>query len=342
MAKSKSRIRIGILGAGAMGSAHAAAYRAIDDVEVAGVFSRSRGKAENAARICGAKAFTDPMQLIDDPSIEAIDVCLPTPVHPEFVSSALKRGKHIFCETPFALRLEDAEKMIELARKEKRVLLVGLLMRSAAHYEHIKQVAETREHGKLLSVTTYRLGSYLRGGAADHKEHYSDPSTELMTFDFDFVQWLLGPPARVTATAATEREAPGEISALLDYGASSSATVLASGLMPGSFPFSAGFRVLFERGAFELALVFQDGPPKIAFTFFPLEGSPETVAIAGHDPFEKELRYFIACIRGEADPALLDAQRALEALKLSIATQLSLQEHRTVEVDAIRVGKGSR
>ena len=335
---SESKVKVGILGAGSMGFEHADCYRAIETAEVACVFSRNRERARAAARICNAKPVSDPFALINDRSIDAIDVCLPSANHREFVTAALQQGKHVFCETPFALQLEDAQAMIEAARKSAKILLVGLLMRSTAQYEHIHRVAASGELGRILSVVTYRLGSYLRAGAPDHKEHYSDPSTELMTFDFDFVQWLLGQPRRVTATAVdTEHGLPGEISAVLDYEGSGAATVLASGIMPVSFPFSTGFRVVFERGAFELGFVFEDGPPKSTFTFSPERGTREAVAIPGHNPYEKELRHFVACIRKEADPTLLAAERAWETLKLSLATQRSLREHQSIDVNTIGV-----
>jgi UDP-N-acetylglucosamine 3-dehydrogenase len=161
--------------------------------------------------------------------------------------TALKNGKHVFCETPFALSIEDGRAMIEAARESKRILMVGLLMRSIAHCEYTRRAVTSGEYGRLLSVAAYRLGSYLHPGAPDHKPHYSDPSTELMTFDFDFIQWLMGRPARISASAvATERGTPGEISAVLGYDDGRGATVLASGLMPKSFAFSAGYRAVFE------------------------------------------------------------------------------------------------
>jgi len=328
-----SRIRIGILGGGSMGAAHAAAYHAVDSVEVVGVFSRNRKRAEAVARMCSAAAVTDAAALLDDPTIAAVDVCLPSAIHPRFVVSALERGKHVFCETPFALELGDARAMIDAARKYDRVLSVGLLMRSIAEYEHVRQIARSQRCGKLLSITAYRLSSYLRESGADHKEHYTDPTTELMTFDFDFIQWLMGRPARVSATAVmTDRGVAGEISALLDYGDGRTATVLASGILPNSYTFSAGFRVLFENGAFELKTLFASNPPQSMFRFYPEGGSPEVVSIRGHNPYEKELRHFADCVRGEADPALLDGQRALEALTLSVATQRSLQARQAVAI----------
>jgi UDP-N-acetylglucosamine 3-dehydrogenase len=320
-----------------MGAEHAFSYGSIDAVEVAGVFSRNLARAEAITQRSSAKAVTDAFALIDDPAIDAIDVCVPSINHREYVVAALQRGKHVFCETPFALRLEDAAAMIKAARASKKVLLVGLLIRSIVTYEHVHRIAESGELGKVLSVTAYRLGSYLRADAPDHKEHYSEPSTELMTFDFDFVQWLLGRPARVTAAAAGgARGGPGEISALLEYDDGRSATVLASGIMPSGFPFSVGFRVVLERGAFEHGLVIEAGEFKATFVRYPEKGSPEQVSLPDRNPYEQELRLFADCIVGKADPALLDPERAREALTLSIATQLSLREHRGIDPRLIR------
>ena len=131
----ESKIRIGILGGGSMGSEHAGCYREMSSVEVVAVFSRNPEHASAAAKICGAKATTDPTALIDDSSVDAIDVCVPSLNHRQFVIAALNKGKHVFCETPFALSLDDGRAMIEAARRAKRILMVGLLMRSIAYYK---------------------------------------------------------------------------------------------------------------------------------------------------------------------------------------------------------------
>ena len=104
-----TRVRIGILGAGAMGTAHAAAYAGINDANVIGVFSRNPAHARAAAAICKAEPFTDPDVLMA--SVDAIDVCLPSTIHHEFVVPALAAGKHVFCETPLALELDRARQM---------------------------------------------------------------------------------------------------------------------------------------------------------------------------------------------------------------------------------------
>ena len=125
---TNGRIRVGILGAGAMAAAHAAAYAEIGD-------------------------------------IDAIDVCLPTPVHHRFVRAALVEEKHVFCETPLALRLDEARQMRDAARSAGRLLQVGLLMRSVAPYEYVKAASVSGEHGRVLSLALQRFAGCIRGRA---------------------------------------------------------------------------------------------------------------------------------------------------------------------------------
>lgn len=329
-----TKVRIGILGAGTMGAAHAAAYASLPDVEVVGVFARDEARGRAIANLCGAKPFSDVGALIRHAAVDAIDVCLPSTLHAAFVVPVLEQGKHVFCESPLALRLDEARRMRDAARRAGRLLQVGLLMRSVGAYAHLKAATETGAHGRLLSLATWRLGSYLRPDAPDRKTHYGDPSTELMTFDFDAAQWLMGRPARLSASAVRMADGtPGEISTRLAWGDGRHATITASGVMPVGSPFSTGFRALFERAAFELRMVFRGGgPPESAFTIVDEAGPPAPVAIPGRNPYEVELRRFVDCIAGRADPALLDVDRAIEALELSLATQQALAEGGAVEI----------
>jgi UDP-N-acetylglucosamine 3-dehydrogenase len=302
-------IRIAVLGAGTMGKTHAAAYAAMADVEVVGPFARD---------IAGS---------IEDTSIDAVDVCLPTMLHHGAVMAALAKGKHVFCETPLALRMEEARDMRDAARKTGRLLQVGLLMRSIGAYRHLKAAVDSGEHGRLLGLSTWRLGSYLRPDAPDHRTNYGDPPTELMTFDFDVVNWLMGRPTRISAAGS------GHLTALLSYDDHRHATVAASGLMPPGFPFTTGLRCLFERAVFTLETVFAGGPPRSSFTLAADRAAPCPVPTAAHDPYEVELRRFVECIAGRAGPGLLDVERAIEALVLSLATARALADGRPVEID---------
>jgi UDP-N-acetylglucosamine 3-dehydrogenase len=297
------KIRIALLGAGAMGRVHAAAYASLADVELIDVPARDDVRVR---------------ALLEDRDVDAIDICLPSAVHARFAIPALERGKHVFCETPMALDLDEARAMRDAARKAGRLLQVGLLMRSVAAYRHIKDLTEAGTHGRLLGLSTWRLGSYLRADAPDRKAHYGDPTTELMTFDLDFASWLMGRPTRISAAGT------GEMTALLDYADGRHATIAASGLMPTGMPFTAGLRALFEGACFELQQVFENGPPRVAFTIAEGRSPPRPVTLDGGNPYEIELRRFVDCMAGRADPQLLDADRAIEALTLSLEIRRAL------------------
>lgn len=329
-------VGIGILGAGAMAAEHAAAYASIPGIRIVGVFARDLERVRSVANICDAQVFTDANELMQHDAVDAIDVCLPSAIHHKFVIAALSNAKHVFCETPLAPRLDEARQMRDAVRRAGRLLQVGLLMRSVAPYEHVKAAAVSGRYGRLLSLACYRLGSYLRPGAPDHKPHYGDPSIELMTFDYDFANWLLGPPVRVSASSTgLTHDGPGEISAVLSYADGCHATVIGSGLMPRGYPFSVGFRALFEGALFELHNVFGDGPPQSRFTVCDDAGGPRGVAMEGRNPYQVELQRFVDCMVGRADPELLDVERAIEALTISVATQRSIEEGRSIEICAV-------
>ena len=317
-------VRIGILGAGTMAAVHAAAYARMPDVEVAGVFGRTLERARTVAAICRASSVDDPDALIGAPGIDAIDICLPSAMHPVFAISALQQGKHVLCETPMALNLADAKSMRDAARKARRLLQVGLLMRSVDAYAHVKAAVESGRHGRLLGLATWRLGSYLHPDAGDHKTHYGDPTTELMTFDFDVALWLMGRPTRLQALGGAT------VTALLGYADGRQATIMASGLMPPGSPFTVGFRALFERAIFVLETTFDRTPPHSTFTIATVDTAATAVALMPRDPYQVELRHFVDCIAGSGDPALLDADRAIEALGLSLATQRALADGQPV------------
>src|SRR5260221_13337689 len=148
-----------------------------------------------------------------------------------------------------------------------------------------------------------------------------------MTSTFVFFKWLMRPPVRLSATAVRLADSgPGEISAVLSFDDGRHATIMASGLMPGGFPFSVGFRALFERAALELHTVLGDGPPQSRFTVFDGDAHAQTIPVSNKNPYQVELQRFVDCIRGRVDPRLLDAERVVEALIISTATLSDLTE----------------
>ena len=103
-------MRVGIVGAGSMGAAHARGWAATD-AEIVGIAARTPASAAPLAERYGARVFSDVGALIE--AVDVVDVCIPTDLHRPLVERAAAAGKHVLCEKPLALNVADAEAMVE-------------------------------------------------------------------------------------------------------------------------------------------------------------------------------------------------------------------------------------
>src|SRR5690348_8858537 len=97
-------LAIGVIGAGGMGSRHVMnLHHYIKGVRVVAIYDLDQARARQVAEECGtAKAFSDPQQLIQDASVEAVLIASPDPTHAEFVHVCLQQHKPTLCEKPLA------------------------------------------------------------------------------------------------------------------------------------------------------------------------------------------------------------------------------------------------
>ena len=141
-------IRVAILGAGFMGRSHAANYAALHGrAHVKTVAARREEQAEQVAETVGATATTDLEAAIADPELDAVDICLPTPLHRLWAERALAWGKHVFLEKPIALTAEDADAIIDAADASRRVFMVGLVLRFWPEYVEFQRRIAAGELG---------------------------------------------------------------------------------------------------------------------------------------------------------------------------------------------------
>ena len=118
-------MRVGILGSGFMGGNARACL-----LQIAGCSGRRRlvalpEKAEKLAAEFGARATTDDLEIVDDPSIDVISNTLPTHLHAQFTIAALQAGKHVLLEKPFALTEADCDAMIAGAGRQRQTVDAG-------------------------------------------------------------------------------------------------------------------------------------------------------------------------------------------------------------------------
>ncbi len=154
---SEKPVRIGIIGAGGIASAHLAAYRQVPGVQIRAVCDVVAGKAEEFIRrhaVEEAEAFTDHRRLLAEDSIEAVSVCTPHQFHHRPTVDALLAGKHVMCEKPMAASLAQAMEMVEAAERAGRILTIGFQSRYDANVDLARRVVVSGQLGAIYYVET--------------------------------------------------------------------------------------------------------------------------------------------------------------------------------------------
>ncbi|MBV8815829.1 MAG: Gfo/Idh/MocA family oxidoreductase [Verrucomicrobia bacterium] len=152
-------LNIGLIGSGFMGQAHADAYRRAGILYrnlprtpvLYAIADQNAALAEQArARLGFVKAYGDWRQLIEDPEVEVVDITTPNHLHVEPAIAALESGKHVYCEKPMAVKVEDAERMAAAARKAGVNTLVAFNNIKTPAALVAKQIIERGEIGQLV------------------------------------------------------------------------------------------------------------------------------------------------------------------------------------------------
>lgn len=152
-------IRLGLIGAGWMGRAHAAAFEGATRIfgtdpatlKIAAVADVSEAAAKDFAERFGAETWTtDWRRIIEDPEIDVVDITTPNDVHPEIALAAIAAGKHVYCEKPMANTAEEARAMHEAARTAGVVTLVGFNYLCNPIQAYARQIIEQGELGEIF------------------------------------------------------------------------------------------------------------------------------------------------------------------------------------------------
>jgi predicted dehydrogenase len=331
-------ITVAILGGGFMGGAHAANYKALGDrVRVKTVATRVSDKAARVAESVGAQLTTDIDAAINDPEVDAVDICLPTRLHREAAEKAFAAGKHVFLEKPIALTPEDADAIIAAAGGSGAVFMVGMVLRFWPEYVELQRRVSAGELGAPLAVSASRLSP-----PADWNDWMADLSqsggtpVDLMIHDFDQMNWLLGEPRSVYASEPT----PGHVHAVVEY---DGACGIAEGSMrmPRSYPFSSSIRVLCEGGVAEYTFSAApiEGEGNIGASdsarglrLYPAGGDASVAEVESADPWGPEIEYFVSCVEQRRVPESGTGPQARLALRVALAASRSLASGRAETV----------
>ncbi|MDA2926130.1 Gfo/Idh/MocA family oxidoreductase [Acidobacteria bacterium AH-259-G07] len=148
-------MNFGIIGFGYTGKQHARALTQLHEalVGVAEVDPEKRAESQ-------VKSYRDYRSLVEDPTIDAVSVCLPHSLHEEVTSAALEAGKHVLVEKPLAMSVEEGERLCRLAKQVSRVMMVEMTHRFMPPLVEARELIQQGEIGEVLAVEDVVVESF--------------------------------------------------------------------------------------------------------------------------------------------------------------------------------------
>lgn len=151
-----SNIKIGIIGTGYIGNVHGQIYSQDRRAEISALYDIVPEKAAKTARGVGGKVCGSREELFDN--CDAVLVCAPNKTHVEIATAAIEAGKHVFCEKPFAIGLENAKKLLAAAQNSSKIFQVGHNRRYAPVYVKLKELlSEDKAHSAHVKMNRGEL-----------------------------------------------------------------------------------------------------------------------------------------------------------------------------------------
>jgi predicted dehydrogenase len=207
-------IRVGIVGAspnyGWAKRAQIPALMSLPEFEIAAVCTSNPETAiESAKHFRIAKAFHDYRELVKDPQIDLISVCVRAPLHHDVVMAALKAGKHVYCEWPLAANLSQAEQMAAAARKSGVRHMVGLQGRCDPAVLRLRQLFKEGYVGQVLgcNMSLYVSGTIHLNTRNTWEAERSNGAHALSIgggHTLDILTFCLGDFAEISAQVSTQ------------------------------------------------------------------------------------------------------------------------------------------
>lgn len=339
------RIRIAVVGLGFMGAKHLAALKDTAHAELVAVYSRDERKLSGdlsgiqgnlggpggAYDFSGLKKYTDLDAVLNDPDIDAVDICLPTDLHAHAAIAAVHAGKDVLVEKPMALDLESARRMIEAAHATSRILMVAQVLRFFPEYQVLFDAVESGKWGRVRSGTfRRRCAAPAWSGWLANPAHSGGGAFDLLIHDVDVCLKLFGLPEAVS-TVGYEALASGidVLSARLHYPHSLEIEVAGGWHHPKSFPFSMEYTVILDNGTIDYQ--FETRPPAA----YRKDGERQPFELSDQDGYRAEIDYFLQCSLDRQISALCppeDSARAVGLMNLLLQSRAALGERITCNI----------
>lgn len=357
-------IRIGIVGLGFMGWTHFAGATKISEQgkptgsklkggAVAAICTRSpeklagdwtsiqgnfgpRGPKLDLAKVSAYDNYRD---LLADPDINLVDVCLPNDQHEAVAIAALQAGKHVLVEKPISTDLKSAERMVAAAKKAGRLLMVAQVLPFFPEFQFAADCVATKRYGKLLAAHFRRVISPPKwsGDMSDFRK-LGGWGIDLHIHDNHFISLIGGTPTQVYSRGLLEDGLVNHVHTqyvFADPGLTISA--VSGGIAAEGLAFAHGYELYFEKATLLLSAGTIGGQWCVDRPLTLIQGSKiSSPKLKGGgewcSAFTAELQTAIDAVKTGQPPRLLSGELALDALRVCVAEAKSIASGKPVKV----------
>ena len=333
-----NKLKVGIIGLGSMGSTHLDIYSKIKEVEVIAIADsiQSRldgsskaegnisGQAEGGVTGLSAIKYLDGMELIENPDIDIVDICVGTDLHFTFVEAALSKGKHVLVEKPLARTYDEAKKIIQLAEQSSKYVMSAMCLRYWPAWVFLKEAIDSNAYGKCLSLNFKRQTSFPGGAFYSDHNQCGGALLDLHVHDTDFVNYCLGLPEAVFSQGYKGPSGGiDHIATHYIYNQSDLSPLVSSEgswTMQEGYGFNMSYTANFENGTLSYLLE-QDETLKL----FRSGSQPESINLKEGMGYEFEIRTFVDEILSGNSTNLDLLRQASETVAIIEAEKTSIE-----------------
>ena len=314
-------VNVGVIGVGAMGENHVRVYHKIEEANLIGVSDVSERALKKIEKKYGAKGYTDYCELLQNPDIEVVSVCVPTTFHHAVVMEAIKHKKHILVEKPIAFTLTEAEEMIEAAKEAGVILATGHVERFNPAVQKAKELIDDGVIGDIVSAFAKRVGP-LPPRIKD-----VGVSIDLAIHDLDIMNYLF--EEDITQVYGTMN------SSFDDSDIEDHAEIMVSFDNESTGIIEVNWLTPYKRR--ELELTGTAGIISVDYIQQSIEvfgKFAQDIEIKHEEPLKGELKSFLKSVVEEKEP-VITGEDGLKALKMVIAANKSSKEHRPISLNEL-------
>lgn len=337
-------VNIAIVGAGFMGTTHLNAYQMMQNVNVTAICNSGEEKGKALAQKAGCPWYGDFGAMLKDESIriDLVDICVPTYLHKEYAVMAANAGKHIICEKPAALSLEDYLQMKNAAEAAGVSLNIGHVIRYWPEYVYAEKLYRQGAFGDLKYARATRMACVSKrardGGWFIRPDLSGGGLLDLHIHDVDYFCHLFGKVRSVYSVGSKNRAGSWNyVCTSLNFENGLQAVAEGISEMPHGFPFTMELNIVGENKALCYKLGSGENLYDMSSTgrvtrIYDCEDDPQTVGTDTTDAYYLELKDFVEHIElGTPVETITDAD-VIHTMKVMEAVKQSLEEHREVMV----------